>query len=177
MYTNKSKTRAYIGLEFSCCCQWFHQFRIWIIWKRTIDQFIAKFSYRTITYWIPLRANLASVISSFATDAHTFQKIVEIDTRVAAQDRGSKLESFVMQWFGETVVYLSHLTKEMDKDRHVQGKECYFGCCSYFRTLSMTSFKPSRISSYKDNSFFSFFFFFFFFSLSLSLFLSCFLLS
>jgi len=43
------------------------------------------------------------VISSLATDAHSFREVVKVDTRVAAQDR-SKLESFMMQWSGETVV-------------------------------------------------------------------------
>lgn len=50
--------------------------------------------------------------------------------------------------------YFHLITKEMDKDRHVQGKEAIFGYCSYFRILSMTSLKPPRIWSNKDKSFF-----------------------
>lgn len=61
----------------------------------SIDQFETKF-YCIIMYWILLQANLVSVNSLFAIDAHTFRKVVKIDTRAAAQD-WSKLESFVMQ--------------------------------------------------------------------------------
>jgi len=43
-------------------------------------------------------------ISPLATDAHSFREVVRVDTRVAIQDR-SKLESFMMQWSGETVVH------------------------------------------------------------------------
>jgi len=44
------------------------------------------------------------VISSLATDAHSFRDLVKVDTYVTAQDR-SKLESFMMQWSGESVVH------------------------------------------------------------------------